>query len=160
MTAEKLKGLLDRSFWSKDVVVWIGSELALGENLTGYDTTTLDILDLMDDDLPLQDDERRTLIQQSLDARLRELNDSVSGKHVLLVNNIGILSRYNIGLTSFFDWFAGSSRMVILCLRGEVGHTHLSHALSEDVSLDGDAIVDYLRSHLADPAKVFREKAS
>jgi len=162
MTKEDLRKLVNRPFWSKDVVLWIGPDATVDELAAGVPCRTLDLLDLFSptEDVPAGDTERGELLRQRLDAKLQELRQSDGGRVVLKVQSAPLLARYRAGLRPFFDWFAGSTRMVVLVLPPSPNVPSLPAYLAGDLKLDEAAAAKYLISCLAnDPSKVFREES-
>ena len=163
MSAEELGKLVHRSSWSKDIVVWVGSDSGLADAVGGVPVVSLDLLDLVPDtgDIPVADSERVELLRSRLDARLREIWEQETARAILRVSNIPLLSRYRVGLRPFFDWFTGSNRMVILVLPAEMRETRLPTHLEKDIKLDCSDVIGYFDSSLRDPRcphRIFREK--
>jgi hypothetical protein len=163
MSAEELGKVAHRSSWSKDIVVWIGSDSGLAEAVRGVPAVSLDLLDLVPDtgDIPVADSERADLLRSRLDARLRQIREQETGRVILCVSNIPLLSRYRVGLRPFFDWFTGSQKMVILVMPGEMQEMRLPTHLEKDIRLDCADVIDYFDSCLRDPRSphhIFREK--
>ena len=159
MKPSDLTRLVHAAFWSKDIVLWIGSDAELEKVVQGVNVAYLDVLDLTDGEFPLEDTERSRVISTRLQKRLEELDVSTSEKLVLIVRNVGILSRHMISLNPFFELFGGVRRMAILSLRGESINLGVSQALSEQIVCEPDTIANYLVSCLADQHKVFRGNA-
>ncbi len=154
-----LRDIIRKTFWSKDVCVYVGSDTGLREALGTETNRTLDLLDLFprDEDLPADDSERARLLQSRLDRRLREIRDNVPLRCVLIVKNAALLARYRAGLKPFYEWFGDDAHMVVLPLTA-AGDIRLPLSLDRDVRCDGNATVEYLASCLFNPKLVVREK--
>jgi len=115
-----LRSLLKQRTWDKDVLLWLGSEKSLLDELgTLNKVVILDLLDLFDrDNLPVDDDETRDSLRERLRQRLKAIPRGPDNRTVLVVKSIGLLARYGIGLKEFYDWFVGSHTVVALVLEG------------------------------------------
>ena len=117
--ATDLQRLVRQGSWEKDVVVWVGSEHALTDLLSGVRVERLDLLDLFDEDrLPADDDEARKQLTDRLRSRLRAYSPGPASRLVLVVRSVALLARYAVGVHEFYDWFCGTFGMVILTLDG------------------------------------------
>lgn len=159
MTLLDLKTLVQKPAWSKEVVLWVGSDDILDECLFGYPQAKFDILDLFSEPetFPVAEDERRAIIKRSLNQRLKELRPSGDNRLILRVYNIGLIGRYRVGLGPFYDWFSGSRTMVVLCLKMLKPVSFPMH-LEKDLEYHVDGLIDYFKTCLADPNKIYMER--
>jgi hypothetical protein len=138
--AAELRNLLRQKTWDKEVVLWLGSDAALKDELLAHNVQKLDLLDLFDpNNLPANDDVARDHLASSLRKYLQGLQPSSRMKIVQVVRSGGLLARYNIGLKSFFDWFCCDFGMVILTLARSTEKT----AWPSAVVFDDERLYDY-----------------
>jgi hypothetical protein len=118
-SATHLQALVKSRSWDKEILLWAGSEKSLQQAL-GTDTfIVLDLLDLFDpSSLPLDEDATRDQLRERLRSRLKEIHSGPDNRAILVVKSIGLLARYSVGLTVFYDWFVSSFTLVILLLEG------------------------------------------
>jgi len=136
----ELKNLLRQKTWDKEVVLWLGSDAALKNELIPYNVQELDILDLFDpNNLPSNDEEASDNLKTSLRKYLQGLQPSARSKIVLVVRSGGLLARYNLGLKSFYDWFCSDFGMVIIRLVRGADRM----AWPSAVVFDDDRLYDY-----------------
>lgn len=115
--AAQLKPLLSSRSWDKEVVLWLGSETTLKETLGKTKHVLLDLLDLFDpDSLPIDEEQTSDQLHDRLRAKLKSVQHGPGNRVVLVVQSIGLLARYEVGLKEFYDWFIGDFSMVILVL--------------------------------------------
>ena len=111
-----LQRLLKQRTWDKDVLLWLGSERSLLDALGAVNYVVLDLLDLfVPDSLPVDDDDTRHYLTESLRKKLKSIAKGPANRMVLVVKSIGLLTRYNVGLKDFYDWFVGSYTVVAFC---------------------------------------------
>jgi hypothetical protein len=118
-SASHLLALIGSCTWDKELVMWIGSEKTLQQALGSAKTLTIDLLDLFDlDNLPSDDASTRDQLRDRLRDKLRAIQHGPDNRVILVVKSIGLLARYNVGLTVFYDWFIGDFTMAVLLLDG------------------------------------------
>jgi hypothetical protein len=118
-SAAHLQALVKSRSWDKEILLWAGSEKSLQQALGTEKFIILDLLDLFDpSNLPLDDDDTRDQLRDRLRSRLKEIHPGPDNRVILVVKSIGLLARYSVGLTMFYDWFVGSFTLVILLLEG------------------------------------------
>lgn len=90
-TAADLAALFRQRTWDKDVVLWVGSEKALIEALSGVSHSVFDLLDLFDEGhLPMDDEETRAQLINGLRRTLRTIETSPERRTVLVVRSMRI----------------------------------------------------------------------
>lgn len=118
-SASDLHTLTGSCTWDKELVMWVGSEKALQQALGFAKSLTMDLLDLFDlDNLPADDASTRDQLRDRLRDKLRAIQHGPDNRVILVVKSIGLLVRYNVGLTAFYDWFIGDFTMTVLLLDG------------------------------------------
>jgi hypothetical protein len=118
-SATHLQALVKSRSWDKEILLWAGSEKSLQQALGTDKFIVLDLLDLFDpSNLPLDEDATRDQLRDRLRSRLKEFHPGPDNRVILVVKSIGLLARYSVGLTMFYDWFVGSFTLVILLLEG------------------------------------------
>lgn len=138
----ELAKLVRQRTWDKDVVLWMGTEADLLENLKNVKIATLDLLDLFDEtDLPTDDEDTRSNLARELRARLRAISTGPENRTVLIVKSVGLLARYNAGTSEFYKWFCGDFAMVVLLLDGVPEPTEWP----DEVICDGNRLPNYFR---------------
>jgi hypothetical protein len=136
----ELKNLAQHPSWSKELVLWIGSEKSLLESIGQIKSQTLDLLDLFDEgNLPMDEDETRLQLREALQAELRRIPTSADNRLILIVKSIGLLARYKVGLHPFYDWFVGSFGMAVLLL----DHPGEKAEWPDEVECDGNRLTRY-----------------
>jgi hypothetical protein len=136
----EIKNLAEQPMWSKELVLWIGSENYLVESIGKIKNQTLDLLDLFDEgNLPMDEDETRLQLGEALRTELRRIPTSADNRLILIVKSIGLLARYRVGLHPFYDWFVGSFGMAVLLL----DHTGEKTEWPDDVECDGNRLLHY-----------------
>jgi hypothetical protein len=150
----ELRSLVGQRTWEKEVVLWVGTEAALAKLLGPVHHVALDLLDLFDEDkLPMDDEETRQCLVGALSTRLQAIPTGPGMRVVLVVTSIGLLARYAVGLTEFYDWFCGDFSMVILLLERTLEETQWP----EEVLCDSDRLLGYFQEPMV--KQVFGEKA-
>lgn len=153
-TAADLAALFRQRTWDKDVVLWVGSEKALLEALSGVSHTVFDLLDLFDEGhLPMDDEETRAQLINGLRRTLRTIETSPERRTVLVVRSIGLLAHYRTGVKEFYDWFCGDFAIVVLALEGPME----AYPWPEDVVCDPERLIDYFHAPTV-VKQVFGEK--
>lgn len=118
-SATHLQALVKSRSWDKEILLWAGSQKSLQEALSTDTFITLDLLDLFDPaNLPIDDDATRDQLRDRLRSHLKKIHPGPDNRVILVVKSIGLLARYGVGLTLFYDWFVGSFTLVILLLEG------------------------------------------
>jgi len=150
MNPKGFKAVLDRPSWSKDVVVWIGD--GLGNVLEGTHHKVLDLLDLLPDDesLPSDREDRADLLRRNLEQKLVELRPADSERAVLRVRNAALLTRYGVGLQSFYDLFGGAQTLAVLEIN-RAKSVQLPGTVAGTIDFDPDWLVEYFKPLLAKP---------
>lgn len=139
-SAAQLQALVNQRAWDKEVLLWIGPEKSLIDALGSVRFRVLDLLDLFDvNNLPGDADETREYLRDRLHEHLKAIPKGPDDRSVLIVRSIGLLARYNVGLTVFYDWFIGSFALAILILDDVVDRTEWP----EDVRCDTTRLVGY-----------------
>lgn len=139
-TAKELAALVRQRTWDKDVVLWVGSKSALMETLGTTHVELLDLLDLFDEDrLPMDEEETRAQLLQSLREKLKSFQVGPNRRTVLVVKSIGLLVRYDAGSRDFYDWFCGDFGMVVLVLEGRMDES----PWPDDVLCEPDRLINY-----------------
>jgi hypothetical protein len=116
-TKTEFTKLASQRTWDKDVVVWLGSEASLNAalpGLKGLDSASLDLLDLLPEELPDSDDEIANLLRAALRQKLKGIQPAPGQRRILVVKSAGLLARYTLGLREFFEWFCSDRAMVVL----------------------------------------------
>lgn len=135
-----LQRLLKQRTWDKDVLLWLGSERSLLDALGAVNYVVLDLLDLfVPDSLPVDDDDTRHYLTESLRKKLKSIAKGPANRVVLVVKSIGLLTRYNVGLKEFYDWFVGSYTVVALLLEDPPHQTNWP----EEVRFEGKRLYNY-----------------
>jgi len=138
--AMELRSLLRQKTWDKEVVLWLGSDAILKDELLAHTVQELDLLDFFDpNNLPANNDVARDHLTASLRKYLLEIQPSARKKIIMVVRSGGLLARYNIGLKSFFDWFCCDFGMVIITLARSAEKV----AWPPSVVLDDDRLYNY-----------------
>ena len=118
-SATHLQALVKSRAWDKEILLWAGSEKSLQQALGPETFILLDLLDLFDpSNLPPDEDTTRDQLRDRLRSHLKEIHSGPDNRVILVVKSIGLLARYSVGLTMFYDWFVGSFALVILLLEG------------------------------------------
>jgi len=118
-SAAQLQALAGSRTWDKELVMWAGSEKVLHQALGTAKSFVLDLLDLFDlENLPADDESTAEQLRDKLRLHLRSIQHGPNNRVILIVKSIGLLARYNVGLTAFYDWFIGDFTLVILLLDG------------------------------------------
>jgi len=118
-SATHLQALVKSRSWDNEILLWAGSEKSLQQALGTDKFIVLDLLDLFDTpNLPLDEDATRDQLRDRLRSRLKKFQPGADNRVILVVKSIGLLARYSVGLTMFYEWFGGSFTLVILLLEG------------------------------------------
>jgi len=155
-TPAELAALVRQRTWDKDVVLWVGSTAALLNAIGQARHEVLDLLDLFDEGhLPMDDEETRAQLIQGLRNKLKAYRTGPQARTVLVVQSIGLLARYHVGLREFYEWFCGDFAMVVLAMDAVPG----SVAWPEEVDCDENRLL----KHFTEPGVVkdaFGERAN
>lgn len=139
-SAANLRELVGLSPWDKELVMWIGDEKALQQALGSAKFVILDLLDLFEvGNLPTDDDSTRDLLRDRLSEKLRGFQNGPANRVILVVKSIGLLARYGVGLSAFYNWFIGDFAMVILLL--DVGTERIDWP--EEVRCENNRLLSY-----------------
>lgn len=139
-SAAQLQALVNQRAWDKEVLLWIGPEKSLIDALGSVRFRVLDLLDLFDvNNLPGDAEETKGYLRGRLQEHLKAIPRGSDDRSVLIVKSIGLLARYNVGLTVFYDWFIGSFALAILILDDVADRTEWP----EDVRCDTTRLVGY-----------------
>ena len=122
-SSSELRKLLAQKTWDKEVAIWVGSLASLQDLISGsgqtIDVKQIDLLDLISEhSIPDSDEELGRTLKGQLRSELQKQRSSSTDRRILLVQSTALLSRYDVGLKEFFDWFVGDHAMVILLLDG------------------------------------------
>src|ERR1022692_506081 len=116
---DELAELIRQRTWDKELLLWFGPEVKLLPFLASIHIEVLDLLDLFEAaSLPVDDDEVRQQLSQSLRQRLRSIPRVAGRRTTLIVRSAGLLARYRVGVQEFYDWFCDDFSMVILLIEG------------------------------------------
>ncbi len=138
----ELSKLVRQRTWDKDVVLWVGTEAALLDAVKPAMTVMLDLLDLFDESvLPADDEETRTQLARQLRRKLQTISTGPEHRTVLIVKSVGLLARYNVGTSEFYEWFCGDFAMVVLLLEGVPERTEWP----DDVICDPNRLLNHFR---------------
>jgi len=138
----ELEKLVRQRTWDKDVVLWVGSEANLLDALGHIKIATLDLLDLFDEtNLPMDDEETRSRLTRELRTKLKSIPTGPENRTALIVKSVGLLARYNVGTSEFYEWFCGDFAMVVLLL------DDVSERIEwpEEIACDGNRLLNYFR---------------
>jgi hypothetical protein len=118
-THDQLSELIRQRTWDKELLLWFGPEVKLLPFLASIHVEILDLLDLFDAaKMPVDDDDVRQHLSQSLRQRLKSIPRAPGGRTALIVRSAGLLARYRVGVQDFYDWFCDDFAMAILLIEG------------------------------------------
>ena len=136
----ELAELVRQRTWDKELLLWFGPEAKLLPFLTSIHVDVVDLLDLFDPDrIPVDDDEVRQHLSQSLRQRLKSIPRVAARRTALIVRSAGLLARYRVGVQDFYEWFCDDFAMVILLVEGRCSESELP----DEVDCDPDRLVEY-----------------
>jgi hypothetical protein len=139
-SAAQLQSLLKSRTWDKEMLLWAGSEKSLQQALGGAKSIVLDLLDLFDpSNLPPDEDATRDQLRNRLRDRLKDIQHGPHSRVILVVKSVGLLARYSLGLTVFYDWIIGSFAAVILLLEDTMEKIEWP----EEVRCESDRLLRY-----------------
>jgi|HubBroStandDraft_6_1064221.scaffolds.fasta_scaffold502359_2 hypothetical protein len=139
-THDELAKLIRQRTWDKELLLWFGSEVKLLPFLGSIHVEVLDLLDLfVGTSLPVDDDEVRQRLSQSLRQRLRSVPHAPGGQTALIVRSAGLLARYRVGMQEFYDWFCDDFSMAILLIEGRCNEADWP----DEVECAQDKLVEY-----------------
>ncbi len=136
---DELTQLLSQRAWDKELNLWIGSEPTLRAKLNGITATTIDLLDLLDGDVPKDDDDIRLLLRTAIRKYLQKLPREQGRRTILIVLSAALLARYGVGVREFYDWFCDDFSMAFLVIEAVCP----DFAWPEDVECHPNQLVDY-----------------
>ena len=136
---DELSQLLRPRTWDKELNLWVGPERQLRPLLDGLKVETLDLLDVIDDDWPVEDDDIRRPFAQAIRQRLKAIPRERGQRLVLIVLSAGLLARYKVGVGEFYEWFCNDFSMVILVIEAGGSDT----PWPEEVECHPSRLVDY-----------------
>ena len=137
---DELTNLLRQRTWDRELILWSGAESKLLPFLTNVQVEVLDLLDTFDPDaLPVDDDEIRQHLSQSLRRRLQAILREPSKRTALIVRSAGLLARYRVGVQDFYNWFCDDFSMVILLIEGRCNESEWP----DEVECVSDKLIDY-----------------
>lgn len=140
LTVNDLTQLVGLRNWDKELNLWVGSEHQLRSALDGVQTESLDLLDLFDpNQLPIDDDDVRQHIAKSLRQRLKAVPRPTGRRIALLVKSVGLLARYHVGVSEFYNLFCDDFSMVFLLIEGRCTEAHWP----DEVDCDPDRLIEY-----------------
>jgi hypothetical protein len=108
-TAE-LPQLVSQRTWDKELNLWVGPTQELCALLEGVKLETLDLLDLILDDVPADDDDIRRYLAQAIRQHVRAISRERGQRMVLIVRSAGCWPGMALGSASFTSGFATTSR--------------------------------------------------
>ena len=139
-THDELAKLIRQRTWDKELLLWFGSEIKLLPFLGSIHVEVLDLLDLFEGaSLPVDDDDVRQRLSQSLRQRLRSFPRAPGGRTALIVRSAGLLARYRVGVQEFYDWFCDDFSMAILLIEGRCNEADWP----DEVECAQDKLVEY-----------------
>lgn len=140
LTVNDLAQLVRQRNWDKELNLWVGSEHQLRSALDGAQVESLDLLDLFDtDQLPIDDDDVRLHLSKSLRQRLKAVPRPTGRRVALLVKSAGLLARYRVGVSEFYNLFCDDFSMVFLIIEGRCAEAHWP----DEVDYDPDRLIEY-----------------
>jgi hypothetical protein len=139
-THDELTNLLRQRTWDRELILWLGSEVKLRPFLTSVQVEILDLLDTFDPaSLPVDDDEVRQHLSQSLRKYLQSISRPTAQRTALIVRSAGLLARYRVGVQDFYNWFCDDFSIVILLVEGRCSESEWP----DEVECDSDRLVEY-----------------
>jgi hypothetical protein len=139
-TPDDLAQLVRQRTWDKELNVWVGSEHQLLSVLDGVQTEILDLLDLFDpNQVPIEDDDVRQHLSRALRQKLKTIPRPSGRRMVLIVRSAGLLARYNVGVSEFYNWFCDDFSMVFLLIEGRCAESHWP----PEVDCHPDRLIDF-----------------
>lgn len=139
-THDELAELIRQRTWDKELLLWFGPETKLLPFLASIHVEVLDLLDLFEPaSIPVDDDEVRQHLSQSLRRRLRSIPRVAAKRTALIVRSAGLLARYRVGVQDFYDWFCDDFAMAILLVEGSSGESEWP----DEVECAPDRLVEY-----------------
>src|SRR2546426_184028 len=139
-TQNELAELVRQRTWDKELLLWFGPEAKLRPFLVSIYVDVLDLLDLFEAaSMPVDDDEVRQHLSQSLRQRLRSIPRAPGRRTALIVRSTGLLARYRVGVQDFYDWFCDDFAMVILLVEGRCSESDWP----DEVECAPDKLVEY-----------------
>ncbi len=137
----ELAQLLCQRTWDKELNLWVGPEQQLLALLDGVRHETLDLLDLIEGDVPADDDDIRRYLAQAIRNRLKSISRERGQRMVLIVLSAGLLARYGVGVREFYEWFCDDFSMVFLVVEGRCSEMHWP----EEVECHPNQLIDYFK---------------
>jgi hypothetical protein len=139
-TQDELTNLLRQRTWDRELILWFGPEVKLRPFLTSVQVETLDLLDTFDPAaLPVDDEEVRQYLSQSLRKCLQSIPRTAGKRTALIVRSAGLLARYRVGVQEFYNWFCDDFAMVILLVEGRCNESEWP----DEVECASDGLVEY-----------------
>jgi hypothetical protein len=137
---DELTNLLRQRTWDRELILWFGAESKLIPILTSVQVEILDLLDTFDPtSLPVDDDEVRRHLSQSLRKCLQSISREANKRTALIVRSAGLLARYQVGVQDFYNWFCNDFSMVILLVEGHCNESEWP----DEVECAPDRLVEY-----------------
>src|ERR1700730_6901310 len=139
-THDELTNLLRQRTWDRELILWFGAESKLVPFLTNVRVENLDLLNTFDPTaLPVDDDEVRRHLSQSLRKCLQSIPREANKRIALIVRSAGLLARYRVGVQDFYNWFCDDFSMVILVVEGRCSESEWP----DEVECASDRLVEY-----------------
>jgi hypothetical protein len=139
-TRDELANLLRQRTWDRELILWFGAESKLVPFLTSLQVEVLDLLDTFDPvALPVDEDEVRGHLSQSLGECLQSIPRKASKRTALIVRSAGLLARYRVGVQHFYNWFCDDFSIVILLVEGRCNERDWP----DEVECASDRLVEY-----------------
>jgi hypothetical protein len=136
---DELSQLLSQRTWDKELNLWVGPEKQLRARLEGVRLETLDLLDLIVDDVTADDDDLRRQLAKAIRQHLRSIPRERGERVVLIVRSAGLLARFGVGVREFYDWFCDDFSMVFLLIEGRCTDVDWP----EEVECHPNQLIDY-----------------
>lgn len=135
----ELSQLIAQRTWDKELNLWVGPERQLRAALEGGKLETLDLLDLIADDVPADDDDIRLYLARAIRQYVKSISREKGQRMILIVLSAGLLAKYGVGVREFYEWFCDDFSMVFLVVEGHCSNIHFP----EDVECHPKQMVDY-----------------
>jgi len=137
---DELTKLLRQRTWDRELILWFGAESKLVPFLASVQVEIFDLLDTFDPtSLPVDDDEVRRHLSQSLRKCLQSISRGANKHTALIVRSAGLLARYRVGVQDFYNWFCDDFSMVILLVEGRCSESDWP----DEVECAPDRLVEY-----------------
>jgi len=136
---DELSQLVAQRTWDKELNLWVGPECQLRAALEEGKLETLDLLDLMADDVPADDDDARLYLARAIRQYVKSIPREIGQRMILIVLSAALLAKYGVGVRGFYEWFCDDFSMVFLVLEGHCADI----TFPEDVECHPKQVIDY-----------------